>query len=332
LQPPNRERHARGRCDRRVVQHSRCQGCPECAMRIASVGTIAAYCTSVGPRRDANLSTLSQHLLSTILPTTNSTTKPYGSVSANFPSNFASDNWLAKFDFHLSDKHSFEFMYFIANSVVHDEDSAFVSAAFLTQQTATSSVGNVNWTWTPNSRWVNEAQFGRNTSSKPSFVGDHTVNPNKLRPEIRASPIRCISDAANLRHWRPRGRLPRWGAVPGRRFKGRKPTTSFRITFLIYWESMPLSLEARSSTITSLVAHWNTSRGFIRFGKGGASANSGAFNGATALEDFLLGYPNQGKLLQGNAERNISNQGYAPLCSRRLAHRAAPDPEPGSSL
>ncbi len=53
----------------------------------------------------------------------------------------------------------------------------------------------------------------------------------------------------------------------------------------------------------------NTSRGFIRFGAGTASV--GAFKGATALEDFLLGDPNQGKLLLGNAQRNVSNQGYA---------------------
>ncbi len=68
-------------------------------------------------------------------------------------------------------------MYFIANSTVHDEDAAYLSAAFLTQQTQRPQVGNINWTWTPNSRWVNEAQFGGQYLLKPSFVGDHTVNP-----------------------------------------------------------------------------------------------------------------------------------------------------------
>ncbi len=276
----------------------------------ASLTSAVPYCTSVGPGGTANLSTLSQHLLSTVLPTTNSITKPYGSVSANFPSNFKSDNWLAKFDFHLSDKNSLNVMYFIANSIVLDEDSAYVSAAFLTQQTQRPEVGKVNWTWTPNSRWVNEAQFGVQYLLKPSFVGDHTVNPTTYglntgitNPLYFGMPQ--ISITGGLASFTTLGGGT-WPKIQG-------PETDYilqdHISYLLGKHAFKFGGEFIDDNFTG--GALNTSRGSIRFGKGGATPNSGAYSGATALEDFLLGYPNQGKLLLGNAERHVSNQGYA---------------------
>ncbi len=255
----------------------------------------------------ANLSTLSQHLLSTIWPTTSNTTSK-GIVSANFPSTFASDNWRAKFDFHLSDKNSLNFMYFIANSVVHDEDAAYVAPEFLTQQTQRPEVGNVNWTFTPNSRWVNETQFGVQYLLKPSFVGDHTVNPTAYglntgvtNPLYFGLPQISVTGGGTT--------FTTLGGATWPKIQG--PEADYiiqdHVSYLLGKHAFKFGGEIVDNNFTG--GALNTSRGFIRFGAG--TATSGAFNGATALEDFLVGDPNQGKLLLGNAERKVSNAGYA---------------------
>ncbi len=261
------------------------------------------YCSSIGTGGMANLSTLSQHLLSTIWPTTTNTTTD-GIVSANFPSTFASDNWLAKFDFHFNDKHALSVMYFIANSIVHDEDAAYLSPIFLTQQTQRPQVGNVNWTWTPNSRWVNEAQFGAQYLFKPSFVGDHTVDPTTYglntgvtNPLYFGMPQISINGGGTTFTTLGGGT---WPKIQG-------PETDYifqdHVSYLLGKHAFKFGGEFIDNNFTG--GALNTSRGFVRFGAGTA------FTGATALEDYLLGDPNQGKILLGNAERNVSNQGYA---------------------
>jgi len=275
--------------------------------RCATQATAVAYCTA--PHGMANLSTLSQHLLSTIWPTTSLTTTS-GIVSANFPSRFSSDNWLAKVDFHLSDKHSLSLMYFIANSIVHDEDAAYLSSVFLTQQTQRPQVGNANWTWTPNSRWVNEAQFGAQYLLKPSFVGDHTVNPTAYglntgvtNPLYFGMPQISITGGGTTFTTLGGGT---WPKIQG-------PETDYifqdHVSYLLGKHALKFGGEVLDNNFTG--GALNTSRGFIRFGTGTAFKGATAANTATALEDFLLGDPNQGKLLLGNAERNVSNQGYA---------------------
>ncbi|HEY2646691.1 MAG TPA: TonB-dependent receptor, partial [Candidatus Acidoferrales bacterium] len=263
-----------------------------------------AFCTGA----TANLSALSLHLLSTIWPTSTNTgtagNQP-GSVSANFPSNFASDNWLAKFDFHLNDKNTLNAMYFIANSIVLDEDSAYVSPAFLTQQTQRPEVGKVNWTWTPNSRWVNEAQFGVQYLLKPSFVGDHTVNPTTYglntgvtNPLYFGMPQISITGGGVT--------FTNLGGGSWPKIQGPETDYIFQdhVSYLLGKHAFKFGGEFLDDNFTG--GALNTSRGFIRFGN-----TSPLFSGETALEEFLLGTPNQGKILLGNAERHVSNQGYA---------------------
>ena len=255
----------------------------------------------------AKLSALSLHLLSSYYPA-NSTSS--STVQASFPSNFASDNWVAKFDVHLNEKNTINGMYFIANSTVNDEDAAYLQPFFLTVQTQRPQVGNVDWTYAPNSRLVNEAQFGVQYLFKPSFVGDHNVNPTTYglntgvtNPLFFGMPQIMITGFTNLGGGS-------WPKIQG-------PETDFigqdHVSYLAGKHSFKFGGEILNDNFTG--GALNTSRGSIRFGaattnKSGA-LTSGAFVGATALEDFLLGDPNQGKLLQGNALRRVYNFGYA---------------------
>jgi len=69
---------------------------------------------------------------------------------------------LAKLDYHINDKNTLSGMYFISpgsGSFVDDPAHQY-SPQWLTVQYARSQVGSGNWTWVPNSAWVNEARIG----------------------------------------------------------------------------------------------------------------------------------------------------------------------------
>jgi hypothetical protein len=68
---------------------------------------------------------------------------------------------LAKVDYHLSEKHSISGSYFISPGlgIVNDSPNQ-TNIAWETNQYARSQGFAGNWTWTPNSTWVNEARVG----------------------------------------------------------------------------------------------------------------------------------------------------------------------------
>jgi carboxypeptidase family protein/TonB-dependent receptor-like protein len=259
----------------------------------------------------ANLSALSLHLLNNYFPANNTSNIK---VPADLPSNFASDNWVAKFDFHVNDKHTFNAMYFIANSTVNDEDAAYLQPYFLTVQTQRPEVGNVDWTFTPNSRLVNEAQFGVQYLLKPSFVGDHNVNPTTYglntgvtNPLFFGMPqIMITGNKTTFTNLGGGG----WPKIQG-------PETDFiaqdHVSYLAGKHSFKFGGEIVADNFTG--GALNGARGSVRFGANTAFKpvpGSMIYNtGATALEDFLLGDPNRGQQLVGNALRRVHSNGYA---------------------
>jgi hypothetical protein len=68
---------------------------------------------------------------------------------------------LAKVDYHISEKHSISGSYFISPGlgIVNDSPNQ-TNVAWETNQYARSQGFAGNWTWTPNSNWVNEARVG----------------------------------------------------------------------------------------------------------------------------------------------------------------------------
>jgi hypothetical protein len=249
----------------------------------------------------ANLSAQSLNLLTKYFPANNTSSI---TVPASFPSTFASDNWVAKFDFHVNDKNTLNAMYFIANSTVNDEDSAYLQPYFLTVQTQRPEVGNVDWTFTPNSRLVNEAQFGVQYLLKPSFVGDHNVNPTTYglntgvtNPLFFGMPQ--ISITGNKTTFTTLGGAT-WPKIQG-------PETDFiaqdHVSYLAGKHAFKFGGEIVADNFTG--GALNGVRGAVRFGAGTA------FPAASALEDFLLGDPNRGTQLVGNALRRVHSNGYA---------------------
>jgi hypothetical protein len=95
------------------------------------------------------------------------------------PSTNTINGGLAKVDYHLSDHHSLQGMYFLSQGDDLAVDNPFLQivSAFLTQQHARAQATSASWTWTPNSTWVNEARFGYARYYFSLFSNDHTINP-----------------------------------------------------------------------------------------------------------------------------------------------------------
>jgi hypothetical protein len=88
---------------------------------------------------------------------------------------------LAKVDYHINDKNTLTGMYFISPGGGNFVDNAGreVATAWLTNQYARSQVGAGNWTWTPNSNWVNEARVGYSHYYQVFQSVDHSEDPAK---------------------------------------------------------------------------------------------------------------------------------------------------------
>lgn len=87
------------------------------------------------------------------------------------------DNLIVKVDYHFSEKNTFTARYFFADSTQAEEDGFYVAPQFLSQALSRPQIVGGNWTYTPNSRWVNEARFGYNRISQQIVSADHNVNP-----------------------------------------------------------------------------------------------------------------------------------------------------------
>ena len=86
---------------------------------------------------------------------------------------------LAKVDYHLNDKNVLSGFYFISpgSGTFVDNPGREVAPQWLTQQYARSQVGSGNWTWTPNSNWVNQARVGYSHYYQVFESVDHNQDP-----------------------------------------------------------------------------------------------------------------------------------------------------------
>ncbi len=98
-------------------------------------------------------------------------------IDFDFDNQNREDNALFKLDYHLNEKNTFSGRFVYGNSLQTEEDTFALAPQFLSQADTKASVMGVNWTYTPSSRWVNEARFGFNRFWQKLFPLDHNVNP-----------------------------------------------------------------------------------------------------------------------------------------------------------
>ncbi len=104
---------------------------------------------------------------------------PGTAVSTALPSNNTIDGGLAKLDYHLSDHHAIEGMYFLSqgSTLSLGSPTTQVNPNFFDVQHARAQTGSGTWTWIPSSQWVNEARVGYGHYYQSFLSNDHTLDP-----------------------------------------------------------------------------------------------------------------------------------------------------------
>ncbi len=137
-----------------------------------------AYCTQ-GINGPCTPNPLSMSLSKLFLPNPGFSLKQSdpGAIDFDFNNTNRGDNLIVKTDYHLNDHHVVSARYFYGNSDLVEMDTIPLRPEWLSTTTPTTQIFGVNWVWTPNSTWVNEARYSFDSFSEGIFPLDHNVNP-----------------------------------------------------------------------------------------------------------------------------------------------------------
>jgi hypothetical protein len=137
-----------------------------------------AYCNQ-GINGPCTPNPLSMALSKLFLPNPGFTLKQSDPAAVNFDflNTNRGDNLVFKTDYHLNDHHVLSARYFYSNSDLIEADIIPLRPEWLSTTKPTTQIFGVNWVWTPNSTWVNEARYSFDSFSEAIFPVDHNVNP-----------------------------------------------------------------------------------------------------------------------------------------------------------
>jgi Carboxypeptidase regulatory-like domain/TonB dependent receptor len=240
------------------------------------------------------ITTLSQQSLA-LLPLYPANSGQSSNVTIGFPNVNTSDSVLGKIDYHVNDHHAFNGMVFWGRDFEVAQDQAFLRPQWLSTQSQKPITGGGNWTWTPNSQWVNEARLGYVYDNKANLAQDNktpataygintgVTDPLRLgMPQINVAPFNSLGGGVN---W------PKFQG-PDSVWQG-----SDSVSYLRGKHGLKFGVEVRRASVNE--GSFRGSKGQIFFNTGGL-----AFPGSTNLEDFLAGDSSFGKITYGNPQRH----------------------------
>ena len=100
-------------------------------------------------------------------------------INYNFNNVNREDNLVAKTDYHLNDRNTLSARFVYANSNEIEEDASPVAKQWLSTAQPITQVFGVDWTFTPNSQWVNDARFSYNRFYEKIAPVDSNINPTQ---------------------------------------------------------------------------------------------------------------------------------------------------------
>ena len=258
-------------------------------------------------------SPLSQRL-ATLFPVNNGTN--VNGIVTDFPNTNRGDNAIAKLDYHVNDRHFLSASYFIGDSLQTEQDQPVLLPQWLSQANTRGQVLGATWTWMPNPRWANEARLGYNRLWQTFLTADAGVDP--------AQAYGLDTGVSNPQDFgMPTIRIGVFGPPPPAGILGGnngwpqmlRPAQTMQFTdstsYMRAKHTLKFGGELRRSSVDQLKN---------RLGKGRIDFNNGhlfnagftpPFAGATPLEDFLAGVPNNGRILVGDTHRDLSFWSYA---------------------
>ena len=210
---------------------------------------------------------------------------------------------IGKVDYHLNENNTISGMYFISpgSGTFADNPQLQLTPQQLTNQYARSQVGSGNWTWTPNSNWVNEVRIGYSHYFQTFLSADATDNPANY--SLNGSTYHFYTGQTN----------PKYFGFPQITFQG-----GFAGDFSL-GASWPKTVGPDS--VLQVVDHVSYLRGNHAFKFGFEFLENKSTNNVTAntkgpmrfgsLDAYFTGTPNQARFTSGNLLRHLSSEGYA---------------------
>jgi hypothetical protein len=210
------------------------------------------------------------------------------------------DGGVVKVDYHINGHHSLNGMYFISQGggVFVDTPSRQIAHEWLTKQYQRSETGSVNWTWTPNSTWVNETRVGYAHSYNTSQSVDNNQDPGNYT--FRGSTYHFYTGQHN----------PTYFGIPPITIRG------FDFQF-----GRPGGKSRGPNSVLQILDHVSYLRGKHAFKFGGEILSNASTNEPTGqvkgpvgfadLQSFFAGIPNLAQETTGNFKRHLSDWGYA---------------------
>lgn len=127
------------------------------------------------------ISPISQNLVDKgiFLPNPGGTVDPNNPelIDFDFNNRNREDNLVFKSDYHLNPENTFSGRFIYANATQTEEDTVPVRPEWLSQALVHTQVFGFDWTWTPTSRFSNQARFSYNQFWEKIDPLDATVNP-----------------------------------------------------------------------------------------------------------------------------------------------------------
>jgi len=246
----------------------------------------------------------------------NDGTNPAGptQVNSGFPNTNRMDNFIIKIDHRINDHNNITGRWFWGDSLQTEQDITVLRPEWRSTSDLNAQVVGLNWIWTPNSRWVNEAKFGYNrfwqailtADANKDPVATYGINAGVTDPVNFGMPTIVIGGFNQL------GGNSGWPLLT-------TPNETFQfvdnVAYNVGNHNLRFGGEFRHGRTDNLRDRRGKSR--VRF------LGDAAFPGSTPLEDFLAGAPDRGDIFVGNSRREVSMNSFGAfvLDDWHVSHR-----------
>ena len=233
---------------------------------------------------------------------------PTGVLNIGFPNKNRNDNFVIKSDWTMNEHNTVSGRYFFGDSVQTERDIPVLRADWLSQSNLRAQVVGLNWTWAPNSHWVNEARFGYNRFWQTITTVDHDkdpfttygINTGITDPVNFGMPEILIDGFTSL------GGNHGWPLYT-------TPNTTWQFVDNVSWvhnrHTIRFGGEFRYGKTQNLRDRYGKTQ--IRFrGCELSCTDSGGLFDSTPLEDFLSGLPGRGRIFLGDSRREVSIKSF----------------------
>jgi hypothetical protein len=214
-------------------------------------------------------------------------------INFNFDNRDRADNLVFKSDYHLNEHNSFSGRFIYANSTQTEEDAVPLQPYWLSNTSPVTQVFGGDWTWIPNSRWVNTARFSYNRFNESIAPLDANVNPQQYGLNTGITDPRLFG------------------------FPRINPSTSY-FDYLGGNSSWPLGTTPSHTENYSDTVAYTVGKHALRFGgnftNGGVNYYRAGYGRGRIdfhyLEDFLTGNVRDWRLLYGDQQRDLSEKSF----------------------